>query len=302
MKISPIVLFVYNRPLHTRKTIEALKKNELAKESALYIYSDAPRTPDDEKNVADVREYIRTVEGFRNIEIIEHDENRGLARNIITGVSAIINEHKKVIVLEDDIVTSPEFLAFMNRALDYYENSKKVWHISGWNYPIVPDGLDDIFFWRVMNCWGWATWEDRWSHFKKDPDHLMDTFSRIDISRFDLDDSGIFWDQVINNARGKVNTWAIFWYATIFMHDSLCLNPTRSYVENIGHDGSGENCGNSVCEGNRDLNNHIPLFIDDISESETAVSRIKEYYKNTKDRSHSNIMNIARRYVNRFIR
>ncbi len=201
MSTSPVVLFVYNRPWHTRKTIEALKENELAKESRLYIYSDAPKTPDEEKNVSEVRGYLRTIEGFRNIEIIEREENQGLARNIITGVSTIINEHKKVIVLEDDIVTSPEFLTFMNRALDYYENNEKVWHISGWNYPITPDGIGDVFFWRVMNCWGWATWEDRWRYFEKDPENLINTFSKNDISRFDLDDSGIFWSQVIENAR-----------------------------------------------------------------------------------------------------
>ena len=302
MEASPIVLFVYNRPWHTRKTHEALRENALAKASDLYIYSDAPKTPAEKENVSVVREYIRTTEGFRNLEIIEREENFGLARNIVSGVSKIINEHKRVIVLEDDIVTSPEFLTFMNTALDYYENNKKVWHISGWNYPIVPDGLDDVFFWRVMNCWGWATWEDRWRYFEKDPDHLISTFSRKQISRFDLDDSGIFWNQVTDNARRKVNTWAIFWYATIFTHDALCLNPTRTYAENIGHDGTGENCGNAVYEGNTALNNSIASFIDDISESETAVSRIKEYYKITKGHPYSSIMNLAQRYVNRFIR
>jgi hypothetical protein len=302
METSPIVLFVYNRPWHTRKTIESLKANELANESVLYIYSDSSGNPDDAEKVAEVREYIRTVRGFRNVEIIEHEKNRGLARNIISGVSDVVKEHKKIIVMEDDLVTSPKFLTFMNKALDYYENTKKVWHISGWNYPIDTDELDDVFFYRVMNCWGWATWEDRWRYFEKDPGYLIDTFSRSDISRFDLDNSGIFWSQVLDNARGKLDTWAIFWYATIFMQNGLCLTPIKTYVQNIGHDGSGENCVISDLEDAPELNNNIPSFIDDITESELAVSRIKDYYRNRKGPVHSRILKVARRYANRFTR
>ena len=252
---------------------------------------------DHEKEVAEVRKYIRTVKGFRNIEIIERDENWGLARNIISGVSDVLKEHQKVIVMEDDIVTSPMFLTFMNKALDYYEDNKKVWHISGWNYPIETGGLGDVFFWRMMDCWGWATWEDRWKHFEKDPEKLISTFSRSEISRFDLEDSGIFWNQVVDNANGKINTWAIFWYATIFMHNGLCLNPARTYVENIGHDGSGENCVSYKHRDIVDLNNATPVFIDDVSESETAVSRVREYYRNAKGSLSARVINFFRRSI-----
>lgn len=136
MKISPIVLFVYNRPWHTKQTIESLKSNELAQESELFIYSDAAKDNDEIENVNEVRKYIETLDGFKKVTIIKREQNWGLADSIIDGVTKIVNEYGKIIVLEDDLVTSPYFLKFMNEALDFYENEEKVWHISGWNYPI----------------------------------------------------------------------------------------------------------------------------------------------------------------------
>ena len=225
LNISPIVLFVYNRLWHTKQTIEALKKNELANESELFIYSDAPKNEDDQKQVENVREYLKTIDGFKKITIIERKENFGLAKSIISGVTEIVNKYGKIIVLEDDLVTSPHFLKFMNEALEFYSNKTKVWHISGWNYPIEYNKNIDTFLWRVMNCWGWGTWADRWKFFEKNIDKLVKTFSKEDIKRFNVDGYENFWNQVIENKEGKINTWAIFWYATIFKNNGLCLNP-----------------------------------------------------------------------------
>ena len=167
MNYAPIVLFVYNRPWHTKQTIDALKNNYLANESELYIYSDAPKHSQDISSVQEVRNYIKSINGFKNIKIIYRKRNYGLADSIIDGVTEIVNKYGKIIVLEDDIVTSPHFLQFINDALIYYEEVNEVWHISGWNYPIQPINLHDTFLWRVMNCWGWATWANRWQYFEK---------------------------------------------------------------------------------------------------------------------------------------
>jgi hypothetical protein len=130
----------------------------------------------------------------------------------------------------------------MNNSLKHYKEEKQVWHISGWNYPINPKGIEEAFFWRAMNCWGWATWEDRWEHFNKDPHDLIKSWSPKQIRAFNLDGACDFWAQVKANSTGQLNTWAIFWYATIFENGGLCLNPTVSFTRNIGHDGTGENC------------------------------------------------------------
>ena len=282
-QLAPIVLFVYNRPWHTRQTIEALQKNELANESELFIYSDAAKNKNAEEKVNEVREYIKNIDGFKKVTIIEREINWGLANNIIDGVTKIVNKYGKIIVLEDDLVTSPYFLKFMNDALNFYENEKKVWHISGWNYPIDTKGLDDVFLYRAMECWGWATWSDRWKHYKKDIDETIKSFSKEEIKKFNLDGVENFWGQVLANRDGKINTWAIFWYATIFKQNGLCLNPSQSFVENIGHDGSGVHCGENYSFNNSSLSMKRQInFNIKIEENSLAVERIKQFYKSQK--------------------
>jgi len=278
MNYSPIVLFTYNRPWHTKKTIESLQKNELASESILYIYSDAPKNEQAVEEVKKVREYIRTVKGFKDIKIIEREKNYGLAKSIIDGVTTTIKKYGRIIVLEDDLITSPYFLNFMNEALEFYKDKKKVWHISGWNYPINDNGLGDVFLWRVMNCWGWATWNDRWSFYEKNVDKIINEFSSKDIKRFNLDGAEKFWDQIIANKKKKINTWAIFWYAIIFKNNGLCLNPTKTLVQNIGLDGSGVNCQKTdIFKSELSMKKEFDFNID-LSENRVAVERIKEFY------------------------
>jgi hypothetical protein len=283
MTLAPITLFVYNRPYHTKQTIQALQKNELAKDSELFIYSDAPKDESAKEQVKKVREYIKSIDGFKKVTIIERDRNWGLADSIIDGVTKIVNEYGKIIVLEDDLVTSPYFLKFMNEALEFYEDENRVWHISGWNYPINTKGLEnDVFLWRVMNCWGWGTWKNRWKFFEKDTDELLASFTKEDIKRFNLDGVENFWGQVLANRDKKINTWAIYWYATIFKQNGLCLNPTQTFVENIGHDGSGIHCG--IEDSYRSVLNikDSIKFSTNIKESFVAVEKIKDFYKNKK--------------------
>ena len=160
INFAPIVLFVYDRPFHTKQTIEALQKNQLASLSELFIYSDDAKNYGSQDNVDEVREYIYKIGGFKKVTIIKREKNWGLANSIIDGVTQIVNKYGKIIVLEDDLVTSKYFLTFMNNALEFYKYEERVWHICGWNYPINFDGLDDVFLSRLMNCWGWGTWKD----------------------------------------------------------------------------------------------------------------------------------------------
>jgi hypothetical protein len=281
--LAPIALFVYNRPLHTSQTLDALKRNVLAGSSDLIVFSDGPKRAEDRDKVFEVRKQFAKLNGFRSVRVIERAENYGLARSIIEGVTAVINEYGKIIVLEDDLVTSPYFLTFMNRALETYEAQSSVWHISGWNYPLNPDGLDDAFFWRTMNCWGWATWSDRWRHYRKEPAVLVQTWTKTEIARFNLDDTYDFWEQVIRNHKGELNSWAIFWYATIFKNNGLCFNPVQSLIINIGLDGSGQNCGISDTYDIPTFPNRpIRKYIEELEESNLAVTKIKDFFYKTK--------------------
>jgi hypothetical protein len=279
-KYAPIVLFTYNRVAHTKKVIESLQKNYEAKYSDLIIYSDGFKNNNDKFEIKEIRNYLKTIDGFNLIQIINREENYGLAKNIVMGVNETINKYGKVIVMEDDIVVSNQYLNFMNSALNFYEKNKDVWHICGWSYPISKEFLGDTYFSKVMNCWGWATWEDRWRSFRKDPEIIVKNWTKEKIREFDLDHTGVFWSQIDANLKSKIDTWAIFWYATIFEKSGLCLYPVVSYVNNIGHDGTGTNCHLKIKEVNISLNNKENIIFDSIAkESRIANSRIKAYYK-----------------------
>ena len=153
---APIALFVYNRPGHTQQTVEALLKNELAMESDLFIFSDAAKSSEIEVKVNAVREFIKSISGFRSLTIIERESNLGLANSIIDGVTNLCNEYGQVIVLEDDLVTSPFFLKYMNDGLNYYRDEEQVISIHGYIYPFDAK-LPETFFLRGADCWGWAT-------------------------------------------------------------------------------------------------------------------------------------------------
>jgi hypothetical protein len=298
MSLAPIVLFVYNRPWHTQKTVESLQKNELSEQSDLIVYSDAAKNDEAIKSVEEVRSYIKSVDGFKKITIIEREKNWGLADSIIDGVTNIVNKYGKIIVLEDDIVTSPVFLQFMNQSLDFYEQEKKVWHISGWNYPIETEYLSDVFMWRIMNCWGWATWANRWQYFEKKPEGLIENWTTKEKHQFDLDGSGLFWNQVLANHTGKINTWAIFWYATIFQRNGLCLNPAVSFVDNIGHDGTGVHCGNDTKYKPMRLPTTFQVNLSaELKESSHAVKLIQGYLKKKKRKIYIRAINKIYRSV-----
>lgn len=288
--LAPIVLFTYNRPRHTKATLEALKGNLLAKQSHLYIYQDAPKqnAPQEQKDSALevtklLQEVIASNENgiyFKTITLIQRERNFGLADSIIDGVTSIINKHGTIIVLEDDIVVSPVFLDYMNTALKVYANEKKVWSIAGWGYPIDTQGLGDCYFWRVPHCWGWASWGDRWQYFKRDMSlNFKNSFSKSDIAYINLDSVADYFSHFTLNHKGKIKTWAIFNYLIAYKHNALTLCPSLSYIKQIGFDGSGVHCGDNgnILNASK-INTKFPiLFPDTIVESTLALQRIRDF-------------------------
>jgi hypothetical protein len=242
---APVALFVHSRVDHTRRTLAALAKNNRARETPLYVFADAARNAREMPAVQAVRKLVSAASGFKSVEVIERERNLGLARNIVDGVTSVIQRHGKVIVLEDDLVTGCHFLEFLNDALDRYADESRVWHINAWTYPIDVGANGRPFFTSVMECWGWATWADRWAHFQKNPDEVLRSFTPDQVRRFNINGGYNYWEDVKRNAHGTMNTWAVFWYATIFRRGGLCLSPPQSHVVNIGIDGSGANSGSA---------------------------------------------------------
>lgn len=250
---APIALFVYNRPAHTRETIEALRKCELAEQSDLFIFSDAPKTNKDADAVSEVREYIRSIDGFKSVSIGERNANFGLANSIINGVTSVINVHDRIIVLEDDLIVSPNFLRFMNDALDQYEDKPSVIQISGYMFPVKVDIDEDALFLPMTTSWGWATWKRAWQLF--DPDAKGYASLKNDSmlrKRFNLDGAFDYFSMLENQLEGRINSWAIRWYLATFLNNGLTLYPRQSLVSNIGFDGSGTHCGASTPQFLRD--------------------------------------------------
>jgi len=280
--LAPIALFVYNRPKHTERTLNFLRQNILAAESRLFIFSDGPKSSADEKSVLEVRELLKHVEGFRSVELIERKENMGLANSVIAGVSRLIRDYKQVIVFEDDLITSPHTLRYFNQALDLYKYEEKVMHIGAYMYPLKENGLPESFFYRAASSWGWATWERAWQHFEADIDVLISRFDAEKRHAFSIEGKMNFWKQIQEFKRGQNNSWAIRWYASIFLKGGLTLNPAHSLVNNIGHDGSGTHSGiNDIY--NVIINpKPIRVFPTEIVENEKAYQKIKSFLSTRK--------------------
>lgn len=232
--LSPIILFTHIRLNKLKKCITSLKKNKLSKYSKIYIFSDGPKNNNEINKIKLVRGYLKQVQGFKKKKIYYRKDNYGLAKNIISGVTEILKKEKRAIILEDDLVFSKNFLSFMNKALNFYEKKKKVFHISGWNYNLDLKIKEDSFFTRGMNCWGWATWKNRWKYFEKKPSKILSKWKNDKIRMFNFDNSYNFFSQIERNQNKTLNSWAIFWYATIFNKNKLCLNPRISLTQNIG--------------------------------------------------------------------
>ena len=232
--LAPIILFVYNRPEYTRQTIESLKKSQFASGSELFIYSDAAKTEKDKKLVAEVRDYIKTIDGFRKVIIKEGKENKGLALSITSGVSEILNKYDNAIILEDDLELSPFFLKYMNEALSLYEKEEDVISIHGYVYP-VKKKLPETFFLRGADCWGWATWKRGWELFEDDAHTLFSEITSKNLKdEFDFNRSYPYTKMLKNQIKGEINSWAIKWYASAFVNNKLTLYPGKSLVRNVG--------------------------------------------------------------------
>ncbi|MGF7039437.1 sugar transferase [Mucilaginibacter lappiensis] len=239
MSLAPIILFTYKRVAPLKATIAALQKNFLARDSFLYIFSDGPRHEHDKAQVEEVRKYLRSVTGFREITIRESEQNKGLARSIIDGTSELIQQFGKVIVLEDDLLTTPNFLNFMNEALENYVYNQQVFSISGYSFNLKPESSDDISEGYFLNrgwSWGWATWADRWNQV----DWQVEEYARFKndkAARKRFAQGGSDLNSMLDKQMtGLLDSWAIRWFFNQYKLEGVTLYPKLSKIYNNGFD------------------------------------------------------------------
>jgi len=280
--LAPIALFVYNRPEHTRRTISYLQKNLFADESRLFIFSDGPKTEADRVKVEQVRQLLKEVSGFKSVKVEERKENLGLANSVIAGVTKLVNEYDKVIVFEDDLLSSPYTLQYFNESLSRYAKEEKVMHVGAYMYNLPSKQLPETFFYRAATSWGWATWARAWKDFEPDVDKLISQFDRQKTHQFSIEGNMNFWKQMEQFKAGKNNSWAIRWYASIFLKNGLTLNPSHSLVHNIGHDGSGVHSNNERTYQVQIARQPVTQFPAEIKENAQAYQAIKQFLSKRK--------------------
>ena len=239
---APVVLFAYRRPDHLRRALDSLVANPGADRTALNIYCDGAKSEIDREAVEQVRKIARGMQGsalFASVRVIERDHNIGLAASVISGVTQTLEDHESVIVMEDDLVVSPDFLEYMNQALELYAINEEVISIHGFMYS-VPPVLPQTVFLRGADCWGWATWRRGWELFEPDSQKLLKELDRSpDRAEFDFNGAFPYRQMLKDQAAGTIDSWAIRWYASAFLANKLTLYPGQSLVENIGQEGSG---------------------------------------------------------------
>lgn len=283
--LAPIALFVYARPDETIKTIESLKNNYLAAESELYIFSDGSKGEKDFHKVSEVRKVINSItSGFRKVRVIEREKNFGLANSIITGVSEILNEYDKIIVIEEDLISSKNFLNFLNASLVKYENDDRVFSVTGYTYNIqIPQTYThDNYFTPRCESLGWGTWRNRWLkadwNMKDFRSFLSDKKSILNFSEIGSDLPGMLFKQQL----GKVDSWAVRWCYTHFKYNAFCSYPVKSKIVHIGEGGLATHVKKELKFLETELDNELKTsfnFSDNIKIEPEIFSQFKVFFR-----------------------
>ena len=303
---APIIVFCYNRPWHVEQTLDALSRNDLADQSTLYIYCDGPKegAPEEQRQrINEVRQVARKRQWCKEVHIIEADKNKGLANSIIGGVTEVINKHGKVFVLEDDLVSSPHMLKFVNKALDFYEDYAGVFSISVNRPPLSKMQIPEDYSYDVFACLrsystGWGTWKDRWEKV----DWSMDDFDRCKqnpnmlraLCRLGEDFSPMMQMQ----EDGKIDSWAVRFSFAHFKNHAVAILPCRSYVTNIGFDGTGTHSGTVAYTYVNDLSESVsnPRMLDMVYEDDRIINAFySSYYPKSRPLWQKAINYIARK-------
>ena len=298
---APIVIFTYNRLDTLELVIKSLQKNILADKTDLFIFSDYARKEKDIESVNRVRSFLHSVDGFRSVTIIERKENYGLAKNIIEGVTEIIDKYEKVIVLEDDLITSRNFLCYMNQALDFYENDERIFAISGYtgNLPSLEKLEDEGYLSYRPSSWGWATWKKEWikNDWKvKDFDAFIQNKNAIKT----FNRGGIDMTRMLKHCiEGKNHSWAIRWSYTMYKLDKYCFYPKISKIQNVGFGEEATNCtGVDIYQTNLDKSENCDFKFNKNIEINEKITKEFAYIFSYTNKAIKRIKN----YISRFIK
>jgi hypothetical protein len=259
-----------------------LSRNTRAGESSLHIFSDGPRSSGDEKKVDAVRNYIKSISGYNRIEIIERENNLGLANSVVKGVDEIFRLYDKAIVMEDDMISSPYFLKFMNDVLIMFENNYSIYSVTGYTFPIqIPDSYNhSLYLAPRASSWGWGTWRDRWKKVdweSKDFDNFINDKFKVNNFNKGGDD---LTRMLKNSIEGKIDSWAVKWTYAHFLNNAYCVYPVKSRLINIGADASGVHTNKTKkYDVELELNDMELKVIKDLQPNEEILLNFRKFFK-----------------------
>jgi len=300
---TPIALFIYNRPAHTRVVLESLSRCRRLDECSLKIYCDGPKRAEDAAAVSAAREVAREWAGRLDAEVVERDSNRGLAQSVVNGVSELCESHGRVIVIEDDFSLSPAFLDYMLSALDAYADAPNVYQICGYMFPIRHAPKPDAFFLPLTTTWGWATWSRAWRICDWQPENAEELLGDPEVRRrFNLNNAYPYAEMLERKLNGENDSWGILFWWAVFRANGLVLHPRKSLVWNGGFDASGTHgsdqawTGQSVADIARDEWVGKPfLFPEQVATDELAFGKVIRYLRS--EQSEGNFLERLRRRI-----
>jgi len=303
---TPIVFFAYNRPRHTEQVLQALKLNEFADKSNLFIYVDGPKpsaSVEEIKKIEQVRLIVQQEKWCKNVELHISTENSGCRNSIIRGITEVLQRFEEVIILEDDILTSPFFLRYMNTTLEYYKNKRSVFSISGYNLPenhlIIPGDYEyDVYVSPRLLNWGWGIWRDRWEQVVWDKDFIPEFSTRLNqVEAFNRGGEDLT-NMLLEEFDGKTDAWDIQLAYTHFSLHMVSIVPTHSYTQNIGLDGSGVHCYNlNSSKNDLHLSVNNPRLLDVLYEDKRILNGLYSAYYPKKRPLWKKIINSISRHL-----
>lgn len=298
MTYAPILLFTYSRADHAKSAVESLLCNIEAKDTDIYIFSDGPKTEEKRIAVNENRKYIHSITGFKSIHVIERENNWGLSKSLITGITEIIEQYGKVIVVEDDLVLSPFFLKYMNEALNKYENDERVSSISAFLNPVTNIDVPDTFFLRYFACWGWATWKRAWKLLNPNSKDLLRKI-RWKVNEFNIGGNGPFYGILYCDKVGLNDSWAVRFYASCFLENKLNLFPGKTMAIQSGMDGTGTHCGIGKTPYDNMQLSLSPILLADIPvvENKEMYKVFSSFYKRTNTPTITHIYHKLKFYI-----
>lgn len=298
--LAPIALFAFRRPEHLTSALTALAGNPEAAESDLTIFVDGPRRSSDVPQVEAVRRIARDASGFRTVSVVESDVNLGLSRSMIGGIGSLLDQHDRVIVVEDDILVSPVFLKFMNEHLAAYADESAVASVHAYVYPHAAP-LPETFFIKGADCWGWGTWRRAWAAFDPDGASLLARLrERGLVGTFDFEGTAPYEEMLIDQVAGRNDSWAVRWYASALLSGMVTLYPSRSLAINIGEDGEGTHRGSSRVYAQQLSVQPVPVVRIPVSEDPAARAAFRAFFRDRYNLPTSALGLLARRWARRF--